>query len=137
MYHNEIDLRNISVYPNTKFYSYLISNLGNDTERVTVTDITSHYIFILCASCKKYTNKWDSSEWCLPAARASLQASYISSLISRLSSAIVSPTVTNLSTARFTACPTRATALRLRSEHNGLSRWVTSVEICRRLVVCN
>ena len=60
-----------------------------------------------------------------------------SSLISRLSSAIVSPTVTNLSTARFTACPTRATALRLRSEHNGLSRWVTSVEICRRLVVLN
>ena len=51
-----------------------------------------------------------------PAARASLQASYISCLISRLSSAIVSPTVTNRSTAKLTACPTRPIARSVRSD---------------------
>lgn len=50
-----------------------------------------------------------------PAALASLHASYISFLISGLSSAIVSPTVTNRSTAKFTACPTREMARRVRS----------------------
>lgn len=51
----------------------------------------------------------------LPAALASLQASYMSCLISGLSSAIVSPTVTNRSTAKFTACPTRLMARNVRS----------------------
>lgn len=50
-----------------------------------------------------------------PAALASLHASYISFLISGLSSAIVSPTVTNRSTAKFTACPTREIARKVRS----------------------
>lgn len=54
--------------------------------------------------------------FCSPAARASLQASYISCLISRLSSAIVSPTVTNRSTAKLTACPTRPIARSVRSD---------------------
>lgn len=51
----------------------------------------------------------------LPAALASLHASYMSFFISGLSSAIVSPTVTNLSTAKLTACPTRPMALSVRS----------------------
>lgn len=54
--------------------------------------------------------------WFSPAALASLQASYMSCLISGLSSAIVSPTVTNLSTAKLTACPTRPIARSVRSE---------------------
>lgn len=44
---------------------------------------------------------------CLPAARASLQASYMSCLISGLSSPILSATETNRSIAKFTDCPTR------------------------------
>lgn len=67
----------------------------------------------------------------LPATLASLHASYMSCLISGLSSAIVSPTVTNLSTAKFTAWPTLATARRLRSEHSGRSLCETNVEICK------
>lgn len=43
----------------------------------------------------------------IPAVLASLHASYISCFISGLSSAIVSPTVTKRSTAKFTACPIR------------------------------
>lgn len=53
----------------------------------------------------------------------------MSSLISGLPSAMVSPTVTNLSTARFTAWPTLATARRLLSEHSGRSLCDTNVEI--------
>lgn len=67
----------------------------------------------------------------LPATLASLHASYMSCLISGLSSAIVSPTVTNLSTAKFTAWPTLATARRLRSEHSGRSLCEINVEICK------
>ena len=69
----------------------------------------------------------------LPASLASLQASYMACLISGLSSAIVSPTVTKRSTARFTAWPTRATARRLRSEHSGRSLCETRVEICKQI----
>lgn len=67
----------------------------------------------------------------LPATLASLHASYMSCLISGLSSAIVSPTVTNLSTAKFTAWPTLATARKLRSEHSGRSLCEINVEICK------
>lgn len=56
----------------------------------------------------------------IPAVRASLQASYISCLISGLSSAIVSPTVTNRSTAKLTDCPIRS-----------ITRSVRSAECCR------
>lgn len=65
----------------------------------------------------------------LPASLALLHAWYMSSLISGFPSAMVSPTVTNLSTARFTACPTLATARRLLSEHSGRSLCDTNVEI--------
>lgn len=52
----------------------------------------------------------------LPAARASLQASSISIFIVGFSYAIVSPTTTNLSTAKLTACPTLSRALACLSE---------------------
>lgn len=67
-----------------------------------------------------------------PASLALLHAWYMSSLISGFPSAIVSPTVTNLSTARFTACPTLATARRLLSEHSGRSLCDTNVEIWKK-----
>jgi len=67
----------------------------------------------------------------LPAILVSLHASYMFCLISGLSSAIVSPTVTNLSTAKFTAWPTLATARKLRSEHSGRSLCEINVEICK------
>lgn len=51
----------------------------------------------------------------IPAARASLHASYISCFISGLSSAIVSPTVTKRSTAKLTDCPIRSITRSVRS----------------------
>jgi len=66
----------------------------------------------------------------LPALRASRQASYISSLMSELSSAMVSPTKTKRSTAACTARPTRPSALRDRSAFIGRSGADTSVVIC-------
>lgn len=70
--------------------------------------------------------------WNLPACRASLHASYISSLISLLSSAIVSPTKTKRSTAAWTALPTRPSARRDRSAFNGRSGADTSVVIYKQ-----
>jgi hypothetical protein len=69
---------------------------------------------------------------CLPAALASLHASYMSCLISGLSSAMISPTHTNRSTAKLTAWPTRPMARNERSVVTlGRSdRCWTSVDIC-------
>lgn len=64
--------------------------------------------------------------WYLPAVRASLHASYMSCLISGLSSAIVSPTVINRSTAKLTDCPMRS-----------ITRSVRSAECCRSDLCCD
>jgi len=65
-----------------------------------------------------------------PAALASLHSRYMSAFISGLSSAIVSPTVTNRSMAKFTPWPTLAIALAVLSVQNGRSRCATNVDIC-------
>ena len=67
----------------------------------------------------------------IPALRASRQASYMSSLMSPLSSAIVSPTRTKRSTAAWTARPTRPKALLDRSALSGRSGADTKVVICK------
>lgn len=67
-----------------------------------------------------------------PAARASLHSWYMSAFISGLSSAMVSPTVTNRSMAKFTPWPTLAIALAVRSVQNGRSLCATNVDICNR-----
>ena len=67
------------------------------------------------------------SDW--PASLASLHAWHISCCMSGLSTAMASPTVTKRSTAKLTACPTRNSALRVRSDRHGRSRWFTSVVI--------
>lgn len=74
----------------------------------------------------------ESSQVNLPATLASLHASYMSDLTSKLSSAMVSATVTNLSTARFTPWPTRANIPGFRSHRNGRSLCDTSFEICKQ-----
>lgn len=66
-----------------------------------------------------------------PAALASLHSRYMSAFISGLSSAMVSPTVTNRSMAKFTPWPTLAIALAVRSVQNGRSRCATNVDICK------
>lgn len=65
-----------------------------------------------------------------PAALASLHSRYMSAFISGLSSAMVSPTVTNRSMAKFTPWPTLAIALAVLSVQNGRSRCATNVDIC-------
>jgi len=65
-----------------------------------------------------------------PAALASLHSRYMSDFISGLSSAMVSPTVTNRSMAKFTPWPTLAIALAVLSVQNGRSRCATNVDIC-------
>ena len=70
-----------------------------------------------------------NSECCLPALRASRQASYMSNLMSGLSSAMVSPTRTKRSTADWTARPTRPSARRDRSAFIGRSGADTNVVI--------
>lgn len=67
----------------------------------------------------------------VPAARASLHASYMSCFISGLSSAIASPTVTKRSTAKLTAWPTRPMARNVLSDDNcpRSERWCAKVEI--------
>lgn len=81
---------------------------------------------------KAYKKGIHKKKTILPAVRASLHASYMSCLISGLSSAIVSPTVTNRSTAKFTDCPTRPITRSVRSVDNECGRsdrCCTSVEI--------
>lgn len=69
----------------------------------------------------------------LPAARASLHASYMSCFISGLSSAIVSPTVTKRSTAKLTDCPIRSITLSVRS---AAAAAATAAECWRSVHLC-
>jgi len=81
--------------------------------------------YYLCVYIYIYTVRVNS-----PAALASLHSRYMSDFISGLSSAMVSPTVTNRSMAKFTPCPTLAIALAVLSVQNGRSRCATNVDIC-------
>lgn len=74
-----------------------------------------------CQPCSMYSDS--------PAALASLHSWYMSAFISGLSSAMVSPTVTNRSMAKFTPWPTLAIALAVRSVQNGRSLCATNVDI--------
>lgn len=84
---------------------------------IDLTNTQKHHIII-----RNQNNHASGMDGNLPAVLASLHASYMSCFISGLSSAIVSPTVTKRSTAKFTDCPTRPITRSVRSVDNECGR---------------